>query len=49
MPGNTETPTNDRNTKFPEELDAAIYAINNVLGITLGITYKKSNKIRKKE
>lgn len=45
MPGNTETPTNDRNTKFPEELDAAIYAINNVLGMT----YKKSNKIRKKE
>lgn len=49
MPGNTETPTIDRNTKFPEELDAVIYAINNVLGITLGISYKKSNKIPKKE
>ena len=30
MAGNTEMPTIDRNTKFPEEFDAVIYDITNV-------------------
>ena len=31
MPRNTETPAIDRNTKIPEEWDAVIYDISNVL------------------
>lgn len=43
MPGNTETPAIDRNTKIPEEWDAVIYDISNVL------ENKNSKKIHKKE